>query len=81
MNEFKVERIKDSAQGLCGLLDIVFQYSVLEGLFDDNNDGIIITPDTLCKLIQSAKLLAEQLNHDTENLQEHVINGRYLSKE
>ena len=70
MNLYKVEQIKNAAQGLCGLLDVLFEVSVLESVGCNDGD---MSPDTFCKLLQSAKVLATQLNANTESLEDHVL--------
>jgi len=70
MDRFKMQRIQDSAQGLCGILETIYQPCVMDEV--GIGPGNVMRPDTLVKLIQSAKVLSRQLNEDTEDLENHV---------
>ena len=65
MKNIEVERIQYSVQGLWGLLDVLYDDFIFRRL---ETGEVELSVDTFSKLLQSAKVLARQLNVDTQYL-------------
>ena len=71
MNQIQTQQIMQAAQGLCGIIGLLYQNNIDKEVAQDNPEWPVLDIHIEGHLFTAAKHLAHQLNGDTENLDDY----------